>query len=262
MNRESKNLLFMKKFLVIIPVYNEENAINEVARKTVTNCKDFADIVFINDGSSDNSTGILNNLKTIYPFLEVIHKSKNEGYGSSLITGFNLGIQKKYEFMITMDCDDQHQPEDLLRFYNFDSKIDVVSGSRYMPGSNSSGIPAPKDRVEINQRITLNLNDKYSMSLTDSFCGYKRYRTERIKNHDFSELGYAFPMEFWAYSCKKRLAIQEIPVNRIYVTDDRSFGEDLDKKRKRYKYYLKAWQKAHTRYFSSKLFQASGLKEK
>ena len=51
-------------------------------------------------------------------------------------------------------------------------------------------------------------------------------------------------MEFWAYTKKNNLTLAEIAVDKIYITDDRSFGEDLDKKRKRYKYYLEAWRNA------------------
>jgi len=233
----------MKEFLVIIPVYNEKATVYDVALHTIAVCSEFADVIFVNDGSSDGTKEVLNELKKEIPSIFVHHK-KNGGYGSSLITGFEFGIEKKYPYLITMDCDEQHQPKDLERFANYNRKIDVVSGSRYAPKSKSIGIVPPEDRVEINRRITTAINKKYAWYITDAFCGFKRYTTSTLKNFTFTEYGYAFPMEFWAYTKKMNLTLAEIAVDKIYITDDRSFGEDLDKKRKRYKYYLEAWRNA------------------
>ncbi len=231
----------MKEFLVIIPVYNEKATVLDVAIKTISACIDFADILFVNDGSSDGTEEVLNSIQKEHPYLFVHHK-KNGGYGSSLIYGFEFGANRNYPYLITMDCDEQHQPKDLARFANFNRKIDVVSGSRYAPKSRSIGIVPPEDRVEINRRITKAINKKYGWYITDAFCGFKRYYTKKIKDYKFEENGYAFPMEFWAYAYKNNLSLEEIAVDKIYITDDRSFGEDLDKKRKRYKYYLEAWR--------------------
>lgn len=243
----------MKKFLIIIPVFNEAETLYEVALRTIKHASTSADIYFINDGSTDSSPAILDRLASEFSEISVLHKHKNEGYGSSLISGFEIAAGKKYEFAVTMDCDEQHQPDDLKRFFEFDHTIDIVSGSRYHKDSSSSGIIPPVDRVEINRRITKKLNQVYHYELTDSFCGYKRYRTEKLKKGNFKEYGYAFPMEFWAYAHRYQLSISELAVDKIYITDDRSFGEDLDKKRKRYAYYLNAWKRAHYKYNGNKL---------
>lgn len=242
----------MKKFIIIIPVYNEGGTLNQVALQTIKESENLGDILFLNDGSSDASAQILDNLKKEFPDLNVIHKRKNEGYGASLMTGFNFALEKKYEFIITMDCDEQHQPKDLHRFAAESENISIVSGTRYESGSVSSG-NAPEDRVQINRKITQKVNRKYGFHLTDTFCGFKRYRRDALLGNNFSEKGYAFPMEMWAYAKFRNLLIKEIVVDRIYITDDRSFGEDLDKKRKRYRYYLNAWQAAHKKYFGTEL---------
>lgn len=242
----------MKKSIIIIPVYNEEATLRDVALKTIEKAGELCDILFVNDGSSDKSGEILNELQRDYPAISVIHQKTNGGYGLSLITGFKYAISKEYHWILTMDCDEQHQPSDISRFLNFDPSIDIVSGSRYMASSGKSG-KAPEDRVEINRRITSKLNDTYGFSITDAFCGFKRYKKDMLTNSNFEEYGYASPMELWAYASKNNFSIKELSVDRIYITDDRSFGEDLDKKRKRYKYYLKAWKKAHNKYYYAPL---------
>lgn len=234
----------MKDTLIVIPVYNEAHTLKQVALNTKKVSSSFADILFINDFSTDGSMDIIDELKKDYPDIQCINRVKNKGYGAAMIDGFNFAINYDYKYVITMDCDEQHDPEDLHLFCNESPEIDVVSGSRYMPESKSVGINAPEDRVAINNRITNKLNQAYNFKLTDSFCGFKRYSTEKLKGHNFEEMGYAFPMEFWAFAAKNDFTIKEIPVNRIYVTDDRSFGNDLDNCGRRYRYYLKVWKKA------------------
>ncbi len=238
----------MKKFLILIPVFNEEEVIEKVFDETNPISNSWADLLFVNDGSTDNSKKILDKIKSNNPEILISHKEKNSGYGSSMIHGFEFAIQNKHEYLITMDCDEQHQPKDLIRFRDFNFEIDVVSGSRYKLESKSLGIKPPVDRVEINKRITFKLNKKYSWNLTDSFCGFKRYKVSRLKQNSFSENGYSFPLEFWSYAKFNQLLIEELAVDKIYITDDRSFGEDLDKKRKRFKYYLETFYKAEKKF--------------
>jgi dolichol-phosphate mannosyltransferase len=237
-----------KSTLIIIPVFNEGSVIQKVAKRTLEHSRSFSNILFINDGSTDTSKNELLTLELNHPEIKVINQEINQGYGASLITGIEFAIQNKYEFCITMDCDDQHQPSDLPRFLAFDPSVDLVSGSRYLPNSGVQGIEPPGDRVEINKRITSLLNKKYGLNITDAFCGFKRYKLSSFENHGFSEKGYASPLELWSYVYHLSLSVKEIAVDRIYITDDRSFGEDLDKKRKRYQYYLKVWNRSHKYY--------------
>lgn len=249
------NELLLKKYLISIPVYNENDVLYNVAQKTIQYAANGSDVLFVDDGSTDGSQETLSILTKEHKFVKVIQKEKNFGYGSSLITSFDYAIEQHYDFVITMDCDSQHEPEDLHKFFGEDENIDILSGSRYLPNSQSSGIVPPQDRVEINKKITQKINRYYNYNLTDSFCGYKRIKLNSILDGNFSVLGYAFPLEFWAYSKFKNLKIKEVDVNKIYITDDRSFGVDLDYKRKRYKYYLQTWFKAHYKYFGKNLMK-------
>jgi len=247
----------IKSTLIIIPVFNEGGVIQKVANRTLEHSRSFANILFINDGSTDSSKNELHNLELKHPEIKVINKEVNQGYGASLISGIEFAIQNKYEFCITMDCDDQHQPSDLPRFLAFDSSVDLVSGSRYLPTSGVQGIEPPGDRVEINKRITALINKQYDLNITDAFCGFKRYKLSSFQNHEFTEKGYASPLELWSFVYHLSRSVKEIAVDRIYITDDRSFGEDLDKKRKRYQYYLKVWKRSHNYY--AKMSQNSNL---
>ena len=234
--------------LLAIPVFNEETSLPgviEAARAHLGGA--LQEILLINDGSSDNSGALIDEFCERYPEISAEHRKPNQGYGASNIRAMELARRKGHEYLITMDCDRQHNPSDLSRFVDFDPDVDLVSGSRYLPDSRIIGA-APDDRVAINQRINKKLNRMYGFNLTDSFCGFKRYRIAALQPELLKVTGYAFPMEFWAYCAHNKLSIKEIAVNRIYTTDDRSFGEDLDLKRKRFRYYLQTLAEADKRF--------------
>jgi len=238
----------MSKFLLGIPVYNEEENIVPFFEQLFAKLPEkIHHIIVINDGSTDNSKNLLESLKK-YPKIEIVHRYPNQGYGASMIFLLEYARKNHFDFLITMDCDRQHRVEDIQRFIEEDSNIDVLSGSRYLPDSPLCGISPPQERVKINQKITNKLNKIYRWQLTDAFCGFKRYKTKKINPSLLEEKGYAFPLEFWAYCYYNQLSIKEIPVARVYITDDRSFGENLDKHRIRYRYYLSVFKKSNQKF--------------
>jgi glycosyltransferase involved in cell wall biosynthesis len=236
--------------LLVIPVFNEESSLVSVLTNTCRHLPaEINRILLINDGSTDGSAAILDQLAARDSRLVVRHRPRNLGYGATQIEAMRFGQAGGFQYLITMDCDEQHRPEDLARFVAFDPAVDVVSGSRYL--SDSLGIGhAPEQRVQINARITALVNRECGWNLTDTFCGFKRYRLDSVRPDLFCVNGYAFPMEFWAFAARYGLRVQELAVPRIYITDDRSFGEDLDRQRRRYRYYLSVWREARRRFAS------------
>lgn len=240
--------------LLAIPVYNEEKnlplffpGLFPSSEPVLPSGVD--EILFIDDGSTDRSAEILEDLKRFrgHSGIRVLHHGTNQGYGQAMITAMTEARRQGHFHLITMDCDRQHRPEDIGRFLSVSSEIDVVSGSRYLPASRRCG-EAPADRVEVNSRITREVNRRFRLTLTDAFCGFKRYRMEKIRPELFRETGYAFPMEFWAYAAAEGLTVQELAVSRVYTTDSRTFGEDLDRTRKRYRYYREVLAESSRRF--------------
>ena len=234
--------------LLVVPVFNEVATLTSVAEEIQSYlAPPIEEVLFVDDCSTDGSAEVLDRLVSKDRRLRVLHRERNAGYGAAMIDSFRAARDGDFQFVITMDCDRQHKPSDLARFSSIDPAISVVSGSRYLSQSGQGGLEPPADRIEINRRITDRLNRVYGYSLSDAFCGFKRYRSRDLQPEWFRSTGYAFPMEFWAYAHRHGLTVEEIPVTRIYVTDDRSFGEDLDRRRKRYRYYLKTWREAEAR---------------
>ncbi|MCA9131533.1 MAG: glycosyltransferase family 2 protein [Planctomycetales bacterium] len=219
----------MTKWIAALPVFNEEQYVDEV----LTEVTKYADeVLVVNDGSSD---GTAERLKA-WPGVHVEHHSENRGYGAALKTAFRFALEHDYEYLITLDCDGQHQPQRLPRFLAACQQADIVSGSRYLKQYAGDSQP-PSQRLFINRRITGQLNDLLGLTLTDAFCGFKAYRVEALKLLDIEDDGYAMPLELWVQAAMRGLRVIEIPVPLIYLDLNRSFGGALDEAEQRLKYY-------------------------
>ena len=209
------------RFLVAIPVYNEERYVERVIRKVLEHAPD---VLAIDDGSTDGSGCLLPRLPIC-----VIRHARNRGYGRAMQHAFRWAMLDRYDWVITMDCDEQHEPAAIPRFLEAAQAggFDVISGSRYLPGSEGKDAPPPERRA-INTQITNEVNERLGLSLTDAFCGFKAYRVSTLSRLSLSEDGYAFPMQFWVQAVANGLRIREIPVRLIYNDPSRTFGGPLD----------------------------------
>ncbi|MCC7338396.1 MAG: glycosyltransferase family 2 protein [Pirellulaceae bacterium] len=220
----------MTKWIAALPVYNEASYVDEV----LTEVTQYADnVLVVNDGSNDATAQRLQRWESS---VHVLHHQQNRGYGAALKSAFQFAIDNQYEFLVTLDCDGQHQPKRLPRFVSACQDADIVSGSRYLEKFAGDSEP-PTQRLLINQKITRQLNELLCLDLTDAFCGFKAYRVESLKLLDIEDNGYAMPLELWVQAAMRGLRVIEIPVPLIYLDLARSFGGALDEADKRLQYY-------------------------
>lgn len=219
------------RYLVAIPVYNEAPTVAGVLDQVRAYADD---LLVIDDGSTDATPEILARQRGI---CKIRHRT-NYGYGQSLIDAFRFAIRRGYNWLITMDCDEQHEPAWIPEFLKAaeEEDADIISGSRYLNEFRGNSLP-PVDRRAINQKITDLLNEVLGLNLTDSFCGFKAYRVEALKRLNITVPGYAMPLQFWVQASRQGLRIREIPVRLIYNNPNRYFGGSLDDADQRLLYY-------------------------
>lgn len=224
------------ELLVAIPVYNEERYLQGVIEEV----KRFAsDILVIDDGSTDSTPKIL----TEHPELAVLTHPENRGYGKSLADAFCYAIRHGFRWLITMDCDEQHEASYIPRFLARAAQedADVISGTRYPSGTDTSGV-APEDRRKINQQITAMINARLGLNITDAFCGFKAYRVSTLNHFQITVPGYAMPMQFWVQAARAGIRVAELPVRLIYNDPTRHFGGILDDPIARLAHYLEVFE--------------------
>ncbi len=218
--------------LAAIPVYNEARYIPGVVPEIQ---RYVPDVLVVDDGSSDESPRLLNDVGNLH----IIRHEQNLGYGRSLIDAFNYAICRGKEWVLTMDCDRQHEPASIPDFLSAiaTDQWDIISGSRYLRPSGEDSSP-PADRRAINAEMTEILNRKLKLGITDAFCGFKAYRVSRLRELRLTESGYAMPLQLWVHAARRGLRIHEIPVKLIYNDPNRSFGGPLNSREYRRQHYL------------------------
>lgn len=226
-------------FLTAIPVFNEVTHVDSVL-DTVKQYSPY--VLVVDDGSSDGTRERLAARTDISghagPGLRVLTHAVNLGYGGALASAFQYAIEHRFQWLITMDCDGQHQPQLISKFIETAqrSEVDIISGSRYLrkfPGDSD----APAQRRHVNQTITAALNRHLGFDLTDAFCGFKAYRVSRLRDLQVTEFGYGMPLELWVQAAYHHFRVQELAVPRVYTQETRSFGELLDDTQRRLEYY-------------------------
>ncbi|CAN5413488.1 glycosyltransferase family 2 protein [soil metagenome] len=220
------------KILIAIPVYNERKYAGAVLDKI----KQFhREILVVDDGSIDGTGEYLATRSDI----QLIRHPENRGYGQSLIDAFKFADKSGYDWVITMDCDEQHEPEMIPAFITEIEKndCDIISGSRYLEQRSDDDLP-PGDRRTINATLTATINELFGWTLTDTFCGFKAHRVSAMQKLTLDMPGYAFPMQLWPQVYKAGLRVKEIPVRLIYNDPTRHFGGLLDDADHRLQHYL------------------------
>ncbi len=218
------------RILIGIPVYNEEKYVSRVLDEVRRHARD---ILVIDDGSSDQTPMLLAQQP-----VEVIRHAENRGYGRSMQDMLRWAKFDGFDWLITMDCDEQHEPAAIPKFIRAIERgsVDVISGSRYLSNTPQDDAP-PQDRRSINRTITADLNSRLGLNLTDAFCGFKAYCVEACETLSLDVDGYDFPMQFWVQAAANRLRIEEIPVRLIYNDPTRTFGGPLDNPESRISHY-------------------------
>ncbi|MBP8945008.1 MAG: glycosyltransferase family 2 protein [Paludibacteraceae bacterium] len=163
---------------VVIPLYNEEESLLELFEwiERVMNENNFSyEVIFVDDGSTDNSWNVIESLKRKTPYIRGIKFRKNYGKSVALHFGFQAA---KGDVVITMDADLQDSPEEIPALYAMikNENYDLVSGWK-------------KKRYDA--KLTKNLPSKLynatarkvtGIKIHDMNCGLKAYRNEVVKN--------------------------------------------------------------------------------
>jgi dolichol-phosphate mannosyltransferase len=217
------------RILTAIPVYNEASHVRDVLAATR---RYSPEILVVNDGSTDGTAELL----AAEPGILRVDHPENRGYGAALISAFAFALRHDYDVLVTMDCDGQHEPARIPVILEAIHDCDIVSGSRYLRDFRQD-TPAPADRRDINATITKEINQRYGLNLTDSFCGFKAYRRGALEKLHVTETGWGMPLQLWVQAARQGLRVKEIAVPRVYLDPKRAFGGVMNDPRQRLAYY-------------------------
>lgn len=205
----------MSNTLVIIPTYNEKENIETIIRAVFSQEKQF-DILVVDDSSPDGTGEIVRNLQQEFSnlFLEVRHEKS--GLGTAYIHGFKWAISKNYDYIIEMDADFSHNPNDLIQLYNAcaEDGADFSVGSRYL-NNKINVINWDFKRLFLSYFASKYVRFITRIPIYDTTAGfvcYKRKVLENIALDKIKFVGYAFQIEMKFKAWKKGFKHKEISI--------------------------------------------------
>ena len=226
----------MSDVLVIIPTYNEIENISNII-DAVLDKPDGFNVLVIDDASPDGTQDAVRSKMQQYPgrvFMET--REGKLGLGTAYIHGFKWALKRGYEYVIEMDADFSHNPDDLTRLYHEckDRGADMAIGSRYVSGVNV--VNWPMGRVLMSYFASMYVRIVTRMKLRDATAGFVCYRRNVLEALDLDKIqfkGYAFQIEMKFRAYRRKFRIVEVPiifVNRRLGTSKMNssiFGEAI-----------------------------------
>ena len=160
----------LRSVTIFFPAYNDAATIPSMvisAFLTVQRITDDFEIIVVNDGSSDHTAELLNELQRLYPQVRVITHPQNRGYGAALRTGFS-SASKEWVFYTVGDA--QYDPRELVKLVEaLDSNIDVVNGYKIERSD-------PLHRIIIGRLYHHFVRMIFGFRLRDVDCDYRLIR--------------------------------------------------------------------------------------
>ncbi|MCW4010784.1 MAG: polyprenol monophosphomannose synthase [Candidatus Bathyarchaeota archaeon] len=166
---------------VILPTYceapNIERLISEIEELPLK-----TSVLVIDDSSPDGTAGIVEGLQQKYPNLLLLVRCQKSGLGSAITDGFRtfLSLPRVPEFVVTMDADYSHNPQDMPRLVSsMNSGCDLAIGSRYCAGGKTVGWPLT--RKIVSRGANAIARGVLGLNLHDCTSGYRCYSTNFLR---------------------------------------------------------------------------------
>ena len=192
--------------LAVVPAYNEQATVSGVVRALHTKAPQL-DVVVIDDGSTDSTA-----VRAEHAGARVLRMPFNVGIGGAVQAGFKYAYEQGYEYMVQVDGDGQHDPEEIATLFSALSEpghADMICGSRF---ASKTGYIAPVSRRAGIHLFAFLLSGLLRQPVTDPTSGFRLYNRRAIAlfardyPHDYPEVEAVLMLHH------HRLTMREVPV--------------------------------------------------
>lgn len=202
---------------VVMPVYNEEETIEQIVRECLTEIVsriDVSELIVVNDGSTDSTAEILGRLAKEFPLLRVVSLEQNSGHSKALRVGFS---KAKSRLILHIDSDNKFLAEDFWKLYSHAEDNDIVLGCRVSRHDRlHRRIISSAARI-INAAI-------FGLFIKDANSPFKLIRKNVLDDvlGDISENAFVISILILIAAKYKGYRIAEVPVNNLARMEGKS----------------------------------------
>lgn len=214
----------MSRLAVVIAAYDEEENAEPLTRRlhqTLSALSGWAwEIVYVVEGR-DRTREILERLAGELGGIRILYQEKPAGIGNAFRRGF-AAIPQSTDWVVTMDADLNHQPEEIPRLLEAARKTgsDILIGSRFLDASRVDGTPLWKRFLS--GTLNLLMRALYGLRIKDKTSGFRVYRAEALRALPFENDAFAFLPEILIRARRAGLVLAEEPIHFIFRKDGRS----------------------------------------
>lgn len=194
----------MKNVVAVIPAYNEGTRIGAVVKAVSAYVPQ---VIVVDDGSRDDTAD-----RAREAGARVVRHIDNSGAGAATMTGIEAARRLGAEIVITLDADEQHDPQDIPALLAPIGKgVDIVFANRF----------GQKNRIPFIRRVFNGLGNIVTLLATgrwvaDSQCGYKAFGPRAVKQINLRMSGFEFCTEIVRETVHHKWKIAQVPVKVVY----------------------------------------------
>jgi dolichol-phosphate mannosyltransferase len=201
-----------QKTLVVVPTYNERDNLPNLVKRVVSQPLRVA-LLIVDDNSPDGTGKLADEIAAANSLVQVLHRPEKSGLGRAYIAGFKWALERDFEFIMEMDGDFSHNPDDIPKFVEAAQDADLVLGSRYCNGIRV--INWPLRRLMLSMGAGRYVRLITGMPFSDPTGGFKCFRRHALLSLDLDSVrsnGYSFQIEMTHRIWRQGMRVGEVPI--------------------------------------------------
>jgi glycosyltransferase involved in cell wall biosynthesis len=190
----------------IIPAYNEEKHIGDVARRTRAQLDH---VLVVDDGSNDRTAE-----RACEAGAEVIIHPQNRGKGESIKTGLRHWLDRQFDFVIILDADGQHRPEEIERFVA--AAVSATEPKLVLGNRMNDVARMPRTRRIVNRYMSKKISRVCRQEIPDTQCGFRMLHRQLIPDLLEGADRFEYETEMLIIASRKGFRIESVPISTVY----------------------------------------------
>ena len=209
------------RYLVVIPTYNEAEAILETV-SLVLALKPELNVLVVDDSSPDGTGAIVREAFATESRVQLLTRKQKQGLGLAYLAGFQWAFSKGFDVVVEMDADGSHRAQDLTLLLEASKTADLVIGSRWISGGEVENWPLIRKLISrIGNRYAKTMLGTKIWDMTSGFRVYRAEFLQKLVTESISSHGYSFQVEL-AYRASKAGSVVEVPITFVERVNGKS----------------------------------------